>query len=255
MIYQDYACNLAMKALSDPASPQFVGLECEIERLESHGDAESLGWNVTTDGSLRNNGFEFISKPVPVAKASEMFQGLHGTIKLIGDDPFSQRTSIHVHANCANLTAQVTRNIVLMYALYEEAFFLLCSPERRDNIHCTPLTETYLPTIYSCSLSTMISRWHKYTALNIKPLSTQGTIEFRHMHGHDDTELLDEWLTVISNLITVSKDTQVNAELLKEDKMLTTFTRIFGQSRLCDDYALVRSMMTNQIIDVKLVVM
>jgi hypothetical protein len=183
-----------------------------------------------------------------------MFMRLHGSIKTGTNDPFSQRTSIHVHANCANLTAKHTRDIVWLYALFEEGFFLMCKPERRDNIHCTPLTETYLPNIYGQGLSNMVSRWHKYTALNLKPLAKQGTIEFRHMHGHNDDILMGEWLLIIRNLFAAAKEKPLDATLLDEANIREYYRKIFGMSRLSDHYDLVRGMMSNQIIDLKLAV-
>ena len=254
MIWDEFGCEIITSALRDPTAVQFVGLECEIEAITDHGKAESLGWNITTDGSLRNNGHEYISRPIPIPVASEMFKKLHRTIKTGVHDPFSQRTSIHVHANCANMKLKEVRDTVWLYALFEEAFFLMCAPDRRENIHCTPLTETCLPMIYNTSVSTMISRWHKYTALNLKPLTKQGTIEFRHMQGHADSALLDEWLLIIRNLLATAREKPLDSSLLEEDNMKILFDKIFGCSRLSSDYALVRSLMTNQILDLKLAV-
>jgi hypothetical protein len=254
MIWDELGCEIHIDALRDPTAGQFVGIECEIEAITDHGRAEQLGWRVTTDGSLRNNGHEYISNPVSIPVASTMFKKLHGTISTGTFDPFSQRTSIHVHANCANMKLKEVRDTVWLYALFEEAFFLMCAPDRRDNIHCTPLTETYLPSIYSGSISNMISRWHKYTALNLKPLTKQGTIEFRHMHGHADDVLMDEWLLIIRNLLATAKEAPLDSTLLQEDNIKMLFGKIFGCSRLSNDYTLVRSLMTNQILDLKLAV-
>lgn len=251
MIWDEFGCEIPNEALREPTSTQFVGLECEIESIESHGNAGNMKWHVTNDGSLRNNGFEYISPPVTVPDAQAMFKGLHGSIK-VGPHAFTQRTSIHVHANCANMSQTQVKDAIRLYALYEEAFFLMCSSDRRDNIHCTPLTETYLPSIYSMSLGSMVSRWHKYTALNIKPISKYGTIEFRHMHGHDDPVLLNEWLTIITRLLEVAKKSPLDNSYLTEEKMRSNFITIFGQSMLGNHYETIRAMMNNQIIDLKL---
>lgn len=254
MIWDEFGCSIAKDVLRDPSAPLFVGLECEIEAINDHGNADTYGWLITTDGSLRNNGHEYISPPVNVPQASEMFKRLHGSIKTATFEPFSQRTSIHVHANCANLKLREVRDIVWLYALFEEAFFLMCAPDRRNNIHCTPLTETYLPSIYNSSVANMVSRWHKYTALNLKPLTKQGTIEFRHMHGHADTALMDEWLLIIRNLITTGREANLDHTMLEENRIKILFIKIFGMSRLSTEYPLVRSLMNNQILDLKLAV-
>ena len=254
MIWDEFGCDIQKNELREPASPLYVGMECEIEDITDHGQANGLGWHITQDGSLRNNGHEYISRAIPVPDAQQLFKRLHGSIKVGNNDPFSQRTSIHVHANCANLTQKHVRDVVWLYALFEEAFFLMCKPDRRDNIHCTPLTETYLPNIYCQGLSSMVSRWHKYTALNLKPLTKQGTIEFRHMHGHNDEVLLSEWLLIIRNLFAAAKEKPLDASLLDAENIRSYYGKIFGLSRLSDHYDLVRGMMSNQIIDLKLAV-
>jgi len=160
----------------DPGIPLYVGLECEIESIANHMDGADL-FHVTQDGSLRNNGLEFITNPIPIDYAVPYFKKLHASLKFRNDaEKFSPRTSIHVHANCVNLHPDVIRNIIRMYALYEEYFFMMVTPDRRHNIHCVPLTETYLPSLYNTGLNTLVARWHKYTALNIVPLKKYGTI-------------------------------------------------------------------------------
>ena len=143
---------------------QFVGLECEIEAVKATSNAfPGDVFSITEDGSLRNNGKEFISVPLTIPSALEGFKNLHASLQL-GAVPFSERTSIHVHVDCTELSLQECRNVVLNYALFEEFFFLMVDPSRRHNIHCVPLTETYLPSLYKGSIQDMFGRWHKYTA-------------------------------------------------------------------------------------------
>jgi hypothetical protein len=251
MIYQDYGFSLQNDKLKHPDAPLFVGLECEIEGIKGH-PKESIGFTIEQDGSLRNAGYEYISPAVTVPIANKMFTELHATIKTYPNLKFSNRTSIHVHANCANLDRVVVRNIILIYALFEEAFFLMVDADRRDNIHCVPLTETYLPDLYSTDLATMITKWHKYTALNIKPLPKQGTIEFRHMQGHDDVALLDAWLGAITNLFKVGSSLYIDINILNEENLHRIFDDIFGNTDIRDHWVLVRALMINSIIDIKL---
>jgi len=176
MIYEDYGLSVKPE-LTLVDAPLYMGCEYEIENITSHGSAEEF-LTIEQDGSLRNNGYEYITRPHTLDDTLSGFTRLHETIGH-GPDAYTERTSIHVHVNCCNLTQLEVRNIVLLYALYEEAFFAMVSPARRDNIHCVALTETFLPSIYRTNCNTLLQRWHKYTALNLKPLSTQGTIELR----------------------------------------------------------------------------
>jgi len=254
-IHQRFGCASIIAGLNDPLAPRYVGLECEIEGIRSHGNAEKLGFSVTNDGSLRNNGYEYITSAVKIPEALGMFQDLHSTLSTKPSDKFSQRTSTHVHVNCMAYEEETVKRIIWLYALFEEAFFLLVDSERRDNIHCVPLTETHLPAIYNASLIALVDRWSKYTALNIKPLGTQGTIEFRHMHGHDDVEVMRQWLGSINSLFDLALRTPViDAKFLEDESLRNAFNAIFGDTKLKDQWVLIRGMMVNQIIDIKLVV-
>lgn len=255
-IHSDYGLSAGLyegHVLCESGIPLFLGIECEIEDIKDATEIPCNLFHQTTDGSLRNNGFEFVSIPMTLPSAISSFKQLHTTL-VKGPEAFTQRTSIHVHANCSNLQPQEVRNIVLMYALYEEAFFAMVDPVRRDNIHCVPLTETYLPGIYRLNLNRLIDRWHKYTALNIKPLAKYGTLEFRHMHGNDDAVLFEEWTRTISNLFSTSLgDAPIEVLNLTEELLYEKFMRIFGHTRIATKWPEIRSRMDNQIIDIKLI--
>lgn len=233
------------------ALPLLFGLECEIEAIRDC----STSWNITEDGSLRNNGREFISPPIPFSTAVQEFKNLHAHLKILpGHDAFSERTSIHAHVNCQNVEELHVRNIIFMYALYEEFFFSMVAPDRKHNIHCVPLTETHLPSIYRMGLAGLCQRWHKYTALNIKPLSKYGTLEFRHMHGHNDAELLAEWLSVLERLMALGSS---DAGMITESSISFTnlelwFDQLFHGTRVAPLKPMLREMTYNQRLDIKL---
>lgn len=238
-----------------PSSPLFVGLECEIESIRNRASVSSEIM-VEADGSLRNNGMEFITKPVTVEAAVNLFKHLHAKLYVHKpDERFSQRTSIHVHVNMSNLDTDRVRDVILMYALFEEFFFMMTTPDRRENIHCVPLTETFLPSYYGSGLVPLVDRWHKYTALNIKPLKTQGTIEFRHMHGHDDVALLEDWLGTINNLVTVGKQNTITTESLNKANIDKWFMQIFGHTTLRWHQGHIENVMANSLTDLKVMVL
>ena len=237
-------------SFGDPLAPLYMGCEFEIEDIKDHGAAAQYV-NIESDGSLRNNGYEYITKPLVVADVLQAFKDVHKEVKY-GENAFTERTSIHVHVNCCNLTEEEVRNIVLLYALFEEGFFAMVTPGRRDNIHCVALTETFLPGIYRTPLRTMGNKWHKYTALNLKPLAEQGTVEFRHMHGHGDYQLFAEWISLLNNLFVFGRGWKVSADNLEEAALEAMFRNLFSGTHLSSHWYAIRGMMDNQIIDVKL---
>ena len=211
------------------SAPEFVaGMECEIESVASRHDIGE--YRATTDGSLRNSGIEFISSPLPKEPLLNAFSHLHQNIEYINpDEAFSQRTSIHVHVNCRSLETTQVKNMLLLYALYEPFFFALCEPQRRDNIHCVALSDTYLPGTYHADINALAHNWHKYTAFNIIPLREHGTVEFRHMQGTGDFELVTQWLNLLDNLWKMCQRVTLDNATLQDRLLLRNWFHIlFG---------------------------
>lgn len=245
------ALNLNKSDL-DGAKQFFAGIECEIESVMNKHDM--YGFRCTEDGSLRNHGVEFISPPLDKESLVGAFKGLHATIEYEHpDEAFSSRTSTHVHINCRSLTQDHARQLVLFYALFEEYFFAMVDKDRRHNIHCVPLTETFLPSIYKYSLLKGMTQWHKYTALNILPLAKQGSIEFRHLQGTNNVELLNEWLTTLDNLWRMCQREEINPSSLNNPIVVKQWWQtLFGHSpRIMALEPTLPSMTRNSLLDVK----
>lgn len=233
-----------------------IGIECEIESVR-HWNIEGTPIQVKEDGSLRNSGYEFITKPQTKDFTLVAFWALHSGLKFYDRDlAFSERTSTHVHVNCSALSVEQTRVLVLLYALYEEYFFQLVKPERRDNIHCVPLSETYLSSKYAKPIYDMLPKWSKYTALNILPLKTLGTVEFRHLHGTGDENELSSWLTCLENLYKISRSAYISRETLgNKEWIYEYFQLIFGHTnRRHESLSNVQAVVSNSLIDLKLAV-
>jgi hypothetical protein len=230
-----------------------AGLECEIEGVSNPG-AIFPNFKPIPDHSLRNNGVEFITvQPTSRANLMTEFKHLHKELKFYPEiDPFSVRTSTHVHVNCLDLTLVEARTLILLYALFEECFFLMVKPVRRDNIHCVPLTETTMPSLYKKPLPVLEANWHKYTALNLKRLRDLGTMEFRHMHGTNDPKELDTWLSTLENLWNLSKRVEISAETLNKENIRLWYNTIFAPSDVVLSYRLsLFDLIRNSLIDVK----
>lgn len=206
-----------------------VGIELEIEANKENTPicAATLGWQVDKDGSLRNDGRELISPPIPGSKAKSDFEFIHRNIKL-GKNPFTERTSIHVHVNCMYLTQKQVKNILLWYNLFEPIFFTLVDTHRRHNIHCVPLEQTVVSGHFKRALPVIVGKWSKYSALNLLPLQEYGTIEFRHMDGHNSVPRFNQWLTIIERLWTLGVNEDFNRKTLDTMDIKRQFLKIFA---------------------------
>jgi hypothetical protein len=229
-----------------------AGVELEVESIKDCGPMPA-GWAVETDGSLRNEGREFISPPLGRDSLVTHFKLIHKNLRHYSAYPkFSERTSIHVHVNMLNLTQEQTKSVLFWYAVFEPIFFAMVAHNRRNNIHCVGLDQTIVNESYKRTLPVLTGRWSKYTALNLLPLKSQGTIEFRHMEGHDDAEKFAEWLGVIERLWAYGQTNILKATHLEPEELLKAFDAIFGGTSVQPLKELVLTLIEDNVMDIKL---
>lgn len=242
-------------------APKLIaGVELEIEDVAGVHGGLPHGWKAEEDGSLRNHGTEYISPPLEASVIPIHFNHIHeGLVSASGKaNHFSDRTSIHVHVNCLDQTQDEVKSIVLWYALFEPLFFAMVDPSRSNNIHCVGLDQTSLSATYSRTLPIFVQKWSKYTALNLLPLSTQGTIEFRHMEGHNNIPRFTAWIKTLENLWTYGQANQLDkASIQSPSRILMAFDEIFKDSLIGGAPASalrhsVLNMVEDNVIDIKL---
>lgn len=181
------------------------GLELEIEdqNLEMR---PPKGWQGVADGSLRNNGLEYItSPPLELSSIPKALETLFAKIKFTNKS-YSDRTSVHVHCNMQGMTIDQVKSFCLLYIVLERAFFNFVAQERFENVFCVPLMDFAAPfTLFQALDKRDVRRWSKYSALNLLPLLELGTLEFRHMHGTNDVKHIVNWVTAIDCLKQASR--------------------------------------------------
>ena len=177
-------------------SAELIGIEVEVEN-QAHRRPTNVVWAATDDGSLRNGGIEFISRPIPAMYAPGALKNLLQD-GLDGDCCFSPRTSVHVHLNMQDVQTEKVIDLLLVYSLFEKALFRYVGKARWRNIYCTPITETTL--LSGVANRGVRTAWEKYTGFNLLPLQQKGTVEFRHMHGTVDVKKLCVWVDMIVRL-------------------------------------------------------
>lgn len=204
-----YTSNKAVPLVSSCPSLLY-GVELEIENVPHWSDLEISGMTSVEDGSLRNDGREFITKPMTFSVLAHVLNRFFNLAEL-DEHNYSDRTSVHVHANCQNLTVEQILSIILLYSVTERLFYAYAKEDRDKNIFCVPLHETM---ISSASIEPILEnpsslgkilnlkRWMKYTGLNLLPLFTYGTIEFRHLAGTSNMDHILTWCNLIGCLFT-----------------------------------------------------
>jgi len=192
-------------------NPNYIfGLEIEVEQIHQVDKPKFKSyWDVTPDNSLRNSGIEFVSKPLKAFQIEGALDQLVDNLKINGNPPeFTPRTSTHIHMNVRDLTISQIFNLVLIYTSVENVLFNWVGHGRDKNIFCIKLTDTEYIHQYTTLLNDPARAtryWNKYTALNLKPMESKGTIEFRHMYGTMDKEIILPWINFISCIKAYAK--------------------------------------------------
>lgn len=193
----------------------YFGLEIELEnirddpkeRLQVMKDRGIL--HVDVDGSLRNNGMEFITSPLPFPfEYAEISDTIFDSYP---EAEASLRCGIHVHMNVRDMTYQQLARLLSLYCLVERIIFKHTG-NRDTNHFCVPVTDTnhVMYALYRMSedhVHHTVRSSHKYSALNIKPVSSLGTVEARHLPAsYWRTDVPYELVQVLRNLKHMAMD-------------------------------------------------
>ena len=116
-----------------------MGIEIEGEYGDNTAfQANTDYWHQEPDGSLRNNGMEYISKPMfgedAVDALTELEEGLTGRGYEI-----TPRCGLHVHLDVSGASVGELLSTLVGFALVENAIYKYVGVERRDNIYCLPI--------------------------------------------------------------------------------------------------------------------
>ena len=228
----------------------FVGVEIEMENVPESVRC-SLPFTIyeaKTDGSLRNNGMEFITRPTLARALPQYLSVLKQDVLKVNPEPsFSERTSVHVHVNARDMSIPAIMNTLLLYITVERLLYRyvksVSGVDRANNIFCLPLNKAdQLPTlgralndvrryrkvddIYRMreSFGSFVSEWHKYLGINFLRATDRkcGTIEYRHFAGTLDTEVIATWVALLLKLRTYAKKVELENLISTIQELNTT---------------------------------
>jgi hypothetical protein len=178
----------------------YIGIEIEMEGVYksfTSGLWQYL-WSPRSDGSLRNGGIEVVSIPIKGVWIRRALKLIYATIKGV---VFSNRTSIHIHLDVRALTQKQLTALILVYLAVESLLYKFVGKDRDQNIYCVPLyTTTLVKSLVDWvnkSLDKVNMGHHRYAGLNLDSLRKFGTLEFRHLHGTNDTTKVVNWINLI----------------------------------------------------------
>lgn len=229
-------------AIMEKAPEQIVGVEIEVEAVPQHSDwyTDHLSklWMPKTDGSLRGNALEFVTQPILIGALLPELEKFYEVTGFKDTPNFTDRTSVHVHCNVTDMTFQQVSALCLVYSIVEELLFDFVNNYQTENKYRD--TNLYSVPWNQCRMSmevvtrllrdpTSVRHWQKYTALNLLPIRTYGTVEWRHMHGTANMDKLRKWLNVIGAMMEFAKKNEFGAvvETVKKLNDTSAYRKFF----------------------------
>lgn len=226
-----------------------IGLELELESSRTQSlawvDKQSM-WTVHNDGSLRQNGIEYVfANPLwggDIDAALQLFEdSTKGTAFV--DTGYG---STHVHYNVGNLCTTEVMSIVVGWAILEDAFLTVCKPSRDGNNFAQRFNvlNNLVSTLSSTNrierlFSGIGQDYWKYANLNLATIRTFGTLEFRPYHSTWDTKEIRAWIDRIINfckgMVAIGTPVQV-LELADRDldSFITKYAGVPATEQLID---------------------
>lgn len=184
-----------------------LGLEFELEGMDSGGREDVDGFDRHSDASLRD-GVEYVFDSGSSGGAALSRVRTMGAFLAANTYSTSERTSTHIHMNMRDgATMDTVRSIYSLVFLIEPAIFRFADENRKWCSYCQPLTDMSQartgdiiagPTD-SAFRNGVVGHSHqdKYHGLNLKALSSHGTLEFRYFPGWVDVDTTNSWINLV----------------------------------------------------------
>ena len=201
-----------------PLPTELVGVEVELEGCQNMPSPSDEYWNVTRDGSLRNNGKEYVFRePLYGLAIQSALRSLQDCIN-VGEPTVSSRCSVHVHINISDLTTAQLHKFLLLYIIFERTLVRFHKSSREDNIFCVPFYKApkdiaMIDALVEADMegiSNMFANFDKYYAVNLRAIQTFGSLEFRHMGGSTEMPDVFLWIKIIMCLKKASLNEDYN---------------------------------------------
>lgn len=165
-----------------------VGVELEVEDVPNPPNRMKF-WSLHQDGSLRNNGIEFVfASPLGGMDAFKALSELDSLLYTTKPD-LNIRCSTHVHVDVRDMTVKQLKRMILAYAYYESFLFRQSGYYRFKSNFCMPLAKAegmveilgrhWNHRNQDEFMRYAVGNWDKYCAMNLLPIGNYGSMEFR----------------------------------------------------------------------------
>lgn len=213
----------------------FIGIEIEVECDEGYRGLPKIPyWNLIEDGSLRNGGEYVLRNPCKGERLLTAIQRVSKSLGSLKTLRLTSRTSTHIHCDIRDLAEnELEKFIDLLFFFELDLLNTNKRYNRRRSNFCYALNDVELGHFTKENAGYLriggSSHWTKYTSINLRPICSLGTIEFRGSEAVIKTGELLRAVNRILVLKNLARSDENRWELL--ERVANTHPRkIFGSA-------------------------
>lgn len=202
-----------------------VGIEIEVEGRNLPQRVNL--WRGEHDGSLRGEAMEYVTRNGVAAK--DVDKTIDSIIKAFKDSVVndSARAGVHVHVNIQDMTHTQVASFATLYYIFENVLTEWCGGFREGNLFCLRtddadyITNMVVKALQYYNLRELQTDMVRYSALNWKPATMYGSLEFRQMRTPKDFTLVSKWVKMLLQVKEASKRYKEPRDIISEWSMST----------------------------------
>lgn len=183
--------------------PGRVGLEFEWESVSPPARAALRAWRQVHDGSLRGSGAEFVLRGAHGGASLHRRLLELATLFEHREHEATWRCATHVHVDVRDMLETQVINLIAVSIIFETHLAAI-SGGRRSSNYCLlerDIDSASSRVVMSRPIGRLVRRLaeggSKYRALNTLPVATQGSLEYRHSHSHNNPMDALPWINTL----------------------------------------------------------
>lgn len=185
---------------------RLIGVEIELEKWGNEVN-DLKYWRLEHDGSLRNNGIEFVLRqPLTGLDLQLAAQEAEDAIRQSNPEA-NHRCSTHIHVDVRDFTTDQVSLMTMVYGMFEKMLFNYVGGDREHNFYCMPMYNSLdnRMNISKSLASHSYGNTPKYSAINLRPIMSFGSIEFRMHQAVMTADEIVEWARIIQRIAMYAK--------------------------------------------------
>lgn len=216
----------AIQAVVNHHVPTFGyhGKRCECCGRQYTAEEKLTIWKVESDGSLRHQGSTYRTGEVvsPILRGEEGLDEMTRVVNALynaGARP-NRSTGLHVHVEASDLSGEEVARVVEFYTTNQARIDQLVSISRRNSRWARKYPAYRVESMKQDAANgkdALRAYASKYSVVNLSPLFSYGTIEFRQHQGTTSAKKVAAWVRFVQGVIAAAQaaveiDTAVEVE-------------------------------------------